>query len=107
MPRSSAAVVWAFRPAAFGDFGSKRHHFAHKTVFCYTVRCFSYRQASCGHAKTNPLKIHLVLASNTPFSLYIRSARMCVYVCIVIKHRTPVMDQHYFYRTVPVSVGTV
>jgi len=27
---------------------------------------------------------------------------VCVYVCIVIKNRTyPVMDQHYFYRTVP------
>jgi len=27
----------------------------------------------------------------------------CVCVCIVINNRTPVMDQHYFYRTVPTS----
>jgi len=43
----------AFPPAASA---SKRYHFAHETVFCYTVVAFlSYRQACCWHAKTIPV----------------------------------------------------
>jgi len=38
-----------------GGSGQQEHHFADETVFCYTVCHLSCRQASCWHAKTNPV----------------------------------------------------